>query len=122
MISHKVTDTISYAIDAGRETSMGIQSDAVQSYFVRPGLNWTGIQDLSASVFLTYENATQGVGNRGGNLTEKYDDLGAGFNLSYPLMKKLSAGLHYRITVRSSNDGNRDYTQNLVGLLLTYKL
>lgn len=121
MISHRITDVISYSIDAGRSTSLGIQSDLVQSYYVRPSLNWAGIQDLSTSLFLSFESDTQGVGNLAGNLTEKYNQVATGFNLQYPIMKKLSASLNYRITIRSSNDKDRDYTQNLVSLQLAYR-
>jgi hypothetical protein len=39
-------------------------------------------------------------------------------------MKRLQASLNYRLTFRSSNleSPNRDYTQNVLGLLLTYRL
>jgi hypothetical protein len=41
-------------------------------------------------------------------------------SLEHPLTSWLSLGLNYRITVRSSSTPNDGYTQNLVGLQLTY--
>jgi len=122
-VTHKISDMFSYSIDAGRETRLGVQSDVVQSWFLRPSLNWTGFHNFNTTAYLTFENATtQGQNYFRSNFSEKYDYLGAGFNLSYPIMKKLSASLHYRITVRFSNSANRDYTQNVVGIQLAYRL
>jgi len=120
-ISHQPTDAISYSLNAGREIRLGIQSDAIGIWYVRPGIQWRIVKDLGLNTFFSFENGKQGVGNVVGNLTETYDWIGAGFNLSYPVMKKLLLALNYRLTVRSSNTALRDYTQNTIGLLLTYQ-
>ena len=57
-----------------------------------------------------------------GGLTETFDWFGATFSLSHELTKRLMLSLNYRLTLRSSDISNRGYTQNLVGLLLTYNL
>ena len=61
------------------------------------------------------------LGNVAGNLTETFDWLGADVGASYSILKKLSLGLNYRLTLRSSNIANDEYTQNFVSLSLTYQ-
>ena len=56
-----------------------------------------------------------------GNLTETYNWYGGGLTLSYPLMKELVLSVNYRLTLRSSDIPDDEYTQNLVGLCLTYQ-
>jgi hypothetical protein len=119
-ISHQATDAITWSLSAGHEVRLGIQSDAVEAWNVRPGIQWNIIKNLALSTYFSYEHGEQGVGNITGNLTETYDWLGAGFNASYPIMKKLSLALNYRLTLRTSNTATRDYTQNVLGMVLTY--
>jgi hypothetical protein len=121
LITHQMNDVVSYSLDAGHELNLGIQSDVTEDWYVRPGINWNIIKDLSLGTSFSYQHGTQGQGNVAGNLTENYDWFTGGLNLSYPIMKKLTASLNYRLTVRSSNQTSREYTQNLVGLLLTYQ-
>jgi hypothetical protein len=119
-VSHQATDEISYSLEAGHGIGRGIESDAVDSWFVRPNVNWNIVKNLGLNTYFSYEYGSQGVGNVTGNLTETYDWLSAGFTASYPLMKKFSLALTYRLTLRTSNALARDYTQNVVGLVLTY--
>jgi len=72
------------------------------------------------STSFSYEHGKQGEGNVLGNLTENFDWFGAEMDAGYSIMKKLSVGLHYRLTLRSSNIQNNEYTQNVIGFSLTY--
>jgi hypothetical protein len=119
-ITHDVTDTISYTLSAGHEVRLGIQSDAIDDWYFRPSIQWKIIKALSLQTFFSYEHGKQGAGNVFGNLLETYDFLGCGFGLSYPLLKKLTVGLNYRLTLRSSSTPGRGYSQNLVSLQLSY--
>jgi hypothetical protein len=120
-ITHQVTDAIGYTLDAGHEVQTGIQSDAIEDWYVRPSIHWDIIKNVNLNTSISYEHGNQGVGNVAGNLTETFDWLGASVGVSYSIIKKLSLGLNYRLTLRSSNIANDEYTQNFVGLTLTYQ-
>jgi len=120
-ITHQVTDAIGYTLDAGHEVQTGIQSDAIEDWYVRPGIRWDIIKNVNLNTSISYEHGNQGEGNVAGNLTETFDWLGASVGVSYSIIKKLSLGLNYRLTLRSSNIANDEYTQNFVGLTLTYQ-
>ena len=119
-ITHQITDAIGYTLDAGHEVQTGIQSDAIEDYYVRPAIHWNIIKNVNLNTSFSYEHGNQGQGNVQGNLTETFDWLGADLGASYSIMKKLSVGLDYRLTLRSSTIANNEYTQNMITLSLTY--
>jgi hypothetical protein len=122
-VSHQPTDFMSYAVSAGHEIRLGIQADAVESTYFRPSFTWKIIKNVSLTSFLSYDHGTQGSGQqRTGGLSETYDWYGGGLGASYALTKKLSMSMNYRVTTRSSDAALRNYTQNLVGIQLTYLL
>jgi hypothetical protein len=120
-ITHQPTDAISYTLAAGHEVQLGIQSDAIEDWYVRPSIEWNIIKNVTLHTSFSYENGNQGVGNVAGNLTENFNWLGSEVGVSYSILKKLSLGLHYRLTLRSSSIANDAYTQDVVGLTLTYQ-
>jgi hypothetical protein len=121
-VSHQISKAASYALSAGHEVRPGIESDAIEDWYVRPSITWTIVKDLALNTSLFYEHGNQGAGNVTGNLTEKYDWYGGGLTFSYPVMKKLMLSLNYRLTLRASDIPTRDYAQNIVGIKLTYQL
>jgi opacity protein-like surface antigen len=121
-VVHELTDVMSYSVSAGHELRLGIQADAVEAWYLRPNFNWKIIKDVNLTTFLTYEHGTQGTAHQVGGLSETYDWFGGGLGISFALTKKLNLGLNYRLTIRSSDAASREYTQNLVGLQLTYLL
>ena len=120
-ITHQVTDAIGYTLDAGHEVQTGIQSDAIEDYYVRPSIHWDIIKNVNLNTSFSYEHGNQGVGNVRNNLVETFDWLGVNVGASFSIIKKLSLGLNYRLTLRSSNVANNEYTQNFVGITLTYQ-
>jgi hypothetical protein len=120
-VSHEFSKVASYALSAGHEIRLGIQSDAVEDSYFRPNITWTIVKDLTLNTSFFYEHGNEGVGNIAGNLTETYDWYGGGLMLSYPLMKKLLLSLNYRLTARSSSLPSDEYAQNLVGIKLSYQ-
>jgi hypothetical protein len=120
-ITHQITDAIGYTLDAGHEVQTGIQSDAIEDYYVRPAIHWNIIKNVNLNTSFSYEHGNQGVGNVKGNLTETFDWLGVDVGAGYSPMKRLSVGLDYRLTLRSSNIANNEYTQNMITLSLTYQ-
>jgi hypothetical protein len=120
-VSHEASEAVSYSFSAGHEIRLGIESDVIEDWYIRPNIKWTIIKDLRLNTSLLYEHGNQGAGNVSGNLTETYDHYGGGLVISYPLMKMLMVSLNYRLTLRSSDIPDRGYAQNLVGLRFTYR-
>jgi hypothetical protein len=118
--THDVTKAISYSIDVGHEIQLGVQSDLTEDWYVRPAVTWKFIKALAFNTSLSYQNGKQGIGNVAGNLTEKYEWLGANFSLSHALSSRFTLSLNYRLTIRSSDIPSNEYTQNMVGLLIAY--
>lgn len=122
-VTHAPIEAISYTLSAGHDLSLGQQADALEKWYARVSVNWFIIKHWTLGTVLSYENGSQGQGQgRAGGLNEDYDYLGAGVNLGHDITKRLRASLNYRFTFRSSGAAAREYTQNLVGLLLTYSL
>jgi hypothetical protein len=120
-VSHEASEAVSYSFSAGHEIRLGIESDVIEDWYIRPKITWTIVKDLGLNTSLFYEHGNQGAGNVSGNLTETYDHYGGGLVISYPLMKMLMVSLNYRLTLRSSDIPDRGYAQNLVGLRFTYR-
>ena len=120
-VSHEVSKVVSYHLSAGHEIRLGIQSDAVEDTYFRPGVTLAVFRNVDLTTSLIYEHGNQGAGNVQGNLKETYDQYGAGVSASCEVMKRLKATLNYQLTVRSSTLAQARYTDNLVGLRLTYQ-
>ena len=124
-VSHQILEFLSYSLAVGHETQLGVQSDLNEDDYVRPNITWKIIKDWDFSTGFFYEHGKQGVGSvftGTGNLNQNYtyDWYGGSLTLSHALTRRLSLGLNYRLTLRSSDQPNQTYTQNLVGLQLTY--
>ena len=119
-LRHEIAKAFGYSLDAGHQANLGIEADAVEAWYVRPNIHWTAFKQLELTAFFDYEHGRQGVANVAGNLTENYDWWGMGIGASYEFMKNLTVSLNYRLTLRSSNDADRSYDQNLVSLAFTY--
>jgi len=119
-LSHAPRESIAYSLEAGHEVQLGIQSDLVEDWYVRPTVTWKFIRGTSFVTGFFYEHGDQGVGNVSGNLNENFDWYGGQFSVQQTLTSRLTLDLTYRLTVRSSTIPNDEYTQNLVGLQLTY--
>ncbi len=119
-LAHQPRESLSYSLDAGHEVQLGVQSDLIEDWYVRPSIAWKIIKDLNFITALFYEHGKQGVGNVTGNLDDTFDWYGGQLNLQQTLTRQLSLGLIYRLTLRTSSTPDDGYTQNLIGLQLTY--
>jgi hypothetical protein len=120
--THDLSDAVSYSLSAGHELTPGIYGDTMEDWYVRPSLTLRIIRDLPLITSFSYQNGTQGLQTSPGSPSETYDWFTWSLGLNHPLTKRLTAGLNYRVTLRTSNDASREYTQNLVDLQLTYNL
>jgi Putative beta-barrel porin 2 len=120
-IAYPITKRITGTLRASHNIEGGVQSDEVETYDVNIAASWRIVKDVNFATALSYEHGSQGVGNVRGNLTETYDWFAGDFSANYAFTKKASLGLRYRLTDRGSDSGQRGYTQNLVGLTLSYR-
>jgi hypothetical protein len=122
-LSHQATKAITYSLSVGHELRLGIQSDLIQDWYVRPNLTWAFIKDVSLTTSLFYENGNQKGGGVPGTVVEdNYNWYGGSLTLGYSPTKKLNLSLSYRLTLRNSDAATQEYTQNLVGLTVGYTL
>ena len=125
-VNHPITESVSYSLSLGHELRLGVQSDTIDDTYARGNATWNLIRHYPLNTSLTYEHGTQGAGvnTQGAGVNniqaENYDQFGVGLGVSHPITKRLTASLNYRLTLRSSDIPNRDYTQNLVSILLSY--
>ena len=120
-LTHDISKSVSYSLSAGHELRLGISTDTIEDWYVRASANWKIVKHLSLTTSLSYENGAQGATTiQASRQQEDYDWFGVSIGLSHQITKRLQAILDYRLTIRSSNLQFREYTQNLVGLRLTY--
>ena len=121
-LNHDITESISYAVAGGHELQLGVSTDTIEDWYARASVNWKIIKGLIFITALSYENGTQGATTAESTAEEHFNWFTCNVGLTHPITKNLEASLDYRFTIRSSNLAARDYTQNLVGLRLTYLL
>jgi Putative beta-barrel porin 2 len=120
LLAHQPRESVAYQIEAGHEVQFGINSDLLEDWYVRPTVTWRFIRNLDFTTGLFYENGKQGVSNVSGNLAENFNWYGGQISLRHRLTKRFEIGALYRLTLRASNQASQSYTQNLVGIQLTY--
>jgi hypothetical protein len=124
-LSHQPRASFNYSLDVGREVQSGAQSDLVEDWYVRPNITWKIIRGFDFNTSFSYEHGDQGVGSVGslpGTPNGKFDWFAGELSLQHPLTSRLTVSLDYRLTVRASDTPNDGYTQNMVGLQITYHL
>jgi hypothetical protein len=119
-LTHQATDFLSYNLSAGHQIRPGVESDAIEVTYIRPGVDWNLINNVTLQTSGFYEHGDESAGQQASWLENNYDYYGGALSLSYSPMKEVSVSLNYRLTLRSSNVASGEYTQNLVGLQISY--
>jgi hypothetical protein len=128
-ITHQIIKTVSYSIDAGHNIGLGVQSDATEYTYANASVNWNFIKGFSLQPNFSFQHGTSGLGSTplssstNHNLLtqeEIYDWYVAGLSLSYNVTKRFAVSCSYQFTGRSSSLPNRGYTQNIIGIQLSY--
>lgn len=126
-INHALTRSLNYSIDAGRNMNLGVQSDLNEYWFVNGNVTWNFIRNFSFQPNIFFQHGQQGIGSTiliaTPTLvpTETYTWYGGGLSFNYTITKRFVASLSYTITQRNSSLSGRSYTQNLVGIQITYR-
>lgn len=118
--SHAITKSITYSLSVGHELQPGIQANVIADWYARSTITWNILEHLTLATPLSYEHGRQSAQGFGGAASEVFDWVGAGLTVSYSILKNFRAGLTYRLTVRGSSVASQGYSQNLVGLQVTY--
>jgi hypothetical protein len=129
-ISQEITHSVSYSLDVGHQVSPAAQSDVNEDWYANSSITWKFIRGLTFQTSFSYQHGNQGEGTTligppsNNNLVanEIYDWYSGGLTVSHDITRRLGLSVNYGITERSSSIQNRGYTQNLVGVLLTYHL
>ena len=130
-ISHQITRAINYTIDAGHNISSGLQSDVNEYWYANAGLGWNFAPGLSLQPTFSYQHGNSGFGSTvlSAGMSnpfllqqhEIYDWYVTGVSLNYAVSKRLTVSCSYQLTERTSSLADRGYTQNIVGITLTYR-
>jgi hypothetical protein len=134
-LTHQLTRSFSYMIDAGHNANLGVESDANEYWHVNTSVTWNFIRNFSLTPQAFYQHGKAGVGSTTlpptippiippSNLLtqpEVYNYYGGGIAFNYMITKRFTVTLNYGITQRTSSLSNRGYTQNIVGIQLTYR-
>jgi hypothetical protein len=128
-ITHQLTPRFSYSLEASRNSILGVQSDLDEVWNVNAGITWNFIRNFSFQPNLFFQHGNQGAGttflapNSMVTLLEQeetYNWYGGSIAFSYAFTKRFAATLTYTIIQRDSNIAGRGYTQNVVGIQITY--
>jgi hypothetical protein len=122
-LAHEVTDSVNYSLQAGREVQLGVVSDLLADWYVRPNITWKIIKDWQLTTFFFFEHGDEGVGSVGslpGSPNGNFNWYGGNLSLTHAITSRITLGLNYQLTFRTSELPNDGYTQNLVSLQLTY--
>jgi len=118
---HALTDAISYSLSSGHEVRLGIESDLIDDWYLRPAVNWKLRNNLDLNAHFSYEHGKLSGGKLGRASEDTYDWYVSGLSLAYAVAKNVTVNVSYRLTFRASDVASRDYAQSLVGLSVTYK-
>jgi hypothetical protein len=119
-LKHQATEFLNYTLSAGHEILPGVQSDAIQDTYVRPAVNWNLTRKVTLQTSGFFEHGDESAGQQASWLEDNYNWYGGALSLSYSPAKKVRVSLNYRLTMRSSNESSNEYTQNQIGLQITY--
>jgi hypothetical protein len=119
-LTHQPVDYFSYALSGGHELTPGYQSGAIEDWYIRPSATWKLIENVGLTTSVFFEHGDDVGGQLASNSETRFDWYGGEVNLSYSPIKKVTTSLFYRLTFRTSNVYANEYTQNLVGVQLTY--
>lgn len=116
---HRITQTITYELSAGREVRGGVYSQTLELYYARAWVAWNILRGYGLTTSFGYED-----GEESGSVyywqLEEFRRFTVGLAVSKRLGEKLYTSLGYSFSQRDSNVRRRDYTQNRLVLSVSY--
>ena len=118
-LTERFNDFVDFAIEAGRQLRLGINSDLIDLWYVRPRAGIKLFEKAGLEPHFVFEQGTD-TGNAIFVPNESYSLIGGGVATSYQLMEKVTLRLGYDYLVKSSDIPSRNYHQNRVLLEVRY--
>ncbi len=123
--SHQITEFISHTLSAVRDVSVGINSDYTERLSLAYNIRWQMMENLDVGAGVNYDlGAEPDTGDPGDpffRAGEDYDRYGFNLGAGYRWTEHLRSSLSYRYYKRSSDEDNRDYDNNVVSLVVSYR-
>ena len=123
LLTHVINASVSQSIEAGHESQLGINSNAIELNYVRHTVNWKVFRNTLLTTEFFYEDADDSGGIAGYPFTRKgehLDRFGGALTVGYQLTPHVTLGLRYQYTQKDSDVPLRDYEQNRVSVDGTY--
>jgi hypothetical protein len=114
--NHRLNRLLDYSISGGRTLNSTFYGGTVAMIDARLALNWNILRKTTLTTSFDYEHGKQFYGT-----TEIFDRYGPSVSLARRITAKLSASLSYQYFWRSSDLPDRDYSNNILQLMLTYR-
>ncbi len=122
-VTHAPTEVLSYSLSAGHEIQLGIQSDAIEDWYVRPNATWSIFKRMAINTAIFYEHGTeQGARLLVPQFAQEagFDWYGGSLGFGYTVSRRVRLSFNYRLTMRASDAPSNQYTQNVVSLTASY--
>ena len=115
--THELNASITHELTIGRETTLGVNSNFIDLFYVRHTAKWEIIKDVELITRLFYEEGNEsGVFN-----SEEATRYGASIGASYQFAPTWILSAQYSFIRKDSNLDLRDYEQNRILLGVTYQ-
>jgi hypothetical protein len=118
-MTDQLNEFTTIAIEAGRQLRLGVNSDLIDLWYVRPRVGLRLFEKVGLQPHFVYEQGTDS-GNSVFVPNEQYTLLGGGISASYQLMQKVVLSLAYDYAVKSSDIPERNYHQNRIQVQVQY--
>jgi hypothetical protein len=119
-IDHQVNANVSHSLSIGEQLQLGVNSSALQLFYVRHAAVWRIFRRVDLNTSLYYEHGKEEGESLLGN-AEEYDRFGFGLNVGVQLFRKVITSFAYNFNVKQSNLPGRDYYQNSLLLNVSYR-
>ncbi len=116
-LDHEVNKYFLQRLSIGHELELGLLAEESEVSYVNYSASWHVNTHLNIAFTLGYQD----VQEDGGLIdASSFDFLTAGIQANFPVTKSISGSLIYQYSDKMADNSDQSYSQNRVGLLLTY--
>ncbi len=114
-VHHRLNDSFSQSLLAGRKMQLGITAELSDIYFVSYHATWLFIRNVFTTLSFSFDHGTTS-----GGTVEAYDQYGPGITIGWRITGRLIASATYGFLEKKSDVSSLSYTQNRLLLDTTY--
>jgi hypothetical protein len=116
-LDHEVNKYFLQRLSLGHELELGLLAEESEVAYVNYSASWHVNSSLNIALTLGYQD----VQEEGGLVdSSSFDFFSAGIQANFPVTKSISGSVVYQYSDKVADLSDQSYTQNRVGLLLTY--